>query len=216
MKKALLLDVYGTLLDLSAPVSAHLDGLGPQAARLSDMWRAKQLEYAWVANFSGNYRPFSELTERALSHTLETLGLFREDLSSSLLEAYWNAVPFGEVSLALTKLSVQEFRLIGFSNANCEMLHRALESAGLTSLLDDIWSIDRVEVFKPDKRAYQNAADRLKDTDICFASSNSWDVEGAKVFGWRSFWINRKGLPFDHTSDVIAFGDLDELAKHLS
>jgi 2-haloacid dehalogenase len=42
---------------------------------------------------------------------------------------------------------------------------------------------------------YQLAVDRLGVAagDICFMSSNAWDVAGAATFGFRVLWINRFG-----------------------
>jgi 2-haloacid dehalogenase len=30
-----------------------------------------------------------------------------------------------------------------------------------------------------------------------FVSSNSWDALGATWFGFKTFWVNRQGLPFE-------------------
>jgi 2-haloacid dehalogenase len=32
---------------------------------------------------------------------------------------------------------------------------------------------------------------------VLFVSSNSWDALGATWFGFKSFWVNRQGLPFE-------------------
>ena len=41
-------DAYGTLFDVHSAVARHRDAIGPQADRLSELWRAKQLEYTWT------------------------------------------------------------------------------------------------------------------------------------------------------------------------
>ena len=33
------------------------------------------------------------------------------------------------------------------------------------------------------------------------ASCNAWDAVGAKWFGYRTFWVNRQGLPFEAIGD---------------
>ena len=38
---------------------------------------------------------------------------------------------------------------------------------------------------------------KLKKADILFVSSNSFDVLGAKSFGFKVCWINRAGVPLD-------------------
>ena len=59
-------DAYGTLFDVHAAVRRHAAALGPDAARFSETWRAKQLEYSWVRSLAGRYRDFWTLTEEAL------------------------------------------------------------------------------------------------------------------------------------------------------
>jgi 2-haloacid dehalogenase len=35
----------------------------------------------------------------------------------------------------------------------------------------------------------------LSPREIVFVSSNGWDVSAAAWFGFRTFWVNRAGLP---------------------
>ena len=66
-------DAYGTLLDVNSAVAQHASAVGAEAARLSELWRAKQLEYSWVYSLIGRYEPFWALTERALDYALARL-----------------------------------------------------------------------------------------------------------------------------------------------
>ena len=59
-------DAYGTLFDVHAAIARHRDEIGPDADRLSELWRAKQLEYTWTLTLAGRYVDFWTLTERAL------------------------------------------------------------------------------------------------------------------------------------------------------
>ncbi|WP_292136135.1 HAD-IA family hydrolase, partial [Mesorhizobium sp.] len=45
---AYVFDAYGTLFDVHAAVRRHADRIGPDGQLLSEIWRAKQLEYSWV------------------------------------------------------------------------------------------------------------------------------------------------------------------------
>jgi len=51
--RAFAFDAYGTLFDVHAAVARHRDAVGPEADRLSEVWRAKQLEYAWMLSAAG-------------------------------------------------------------------------------------------------------------------------------------------------------------------
>ena len=64
-------DAYGTLFDVHAAVRRHAEAVGPDADRLSAIWRAKQLEYSWTRSLMGRYLDFWTLTEQALDHAFD-------------------------------------------------------------------------------------------------------------------------------------------------
>ena len=64
--KAVLFDVYGTLLDVYS-VGLRAEQMFPGAGeRLARAWRDKQIEYSRLVSMSGRYRPFWQLTRDAL------------------------------------------------------------------------------------------------------------------------------------------------------
>ena len=76
-------------------------------------------------------------------------------------------------------------------------------------------SVDAVKLYKPSPRVYQLAPKhmKLKKEKILFVSSNSFDVVGAKSFGFKVCWINRSGAPLDPlgpTPDLVV-RSFDEL-----
>ena len=54
--RACAFDAYGTLFDVHSAVRSHGAQIGPDAARLSEVWREKQLEYSWVLSLA-EHRP---------------------------------------------------------------------------------------------------------------------------------------------------------------
>ena len=81
-------------------------------------------------------------------------------------------------------------------------------------------SVDEVKIYKPSAAAYQLAARKLgvNATDIGFVSSNFWDAAGAKVFGFKTYWVNRSGATADElgvTPDatLAALTELVEFVK---
>src|SRR4051812_14324579 len=64
--KAVLFDVYGTLLDVYS-VGLRAEQMFPGAGeRLARAWRDKQIEYSRLVSMRGRYRPFWQLTRDAL------------------------------------------------------------------------------------------------------------------------------------------------------
>mgnify|MGYP005711815339 CR=1 FL=1 len=66
---AYVFDAYGTLLDIQAASHKHSKLLGENTAKVSDLWRKKQLEYTWLRSLMGVHVDFWEITRDALSYT---------------------------------------------------------------------------------------------------------------------------------------------------
>jgi 2-haloacid dehalogenase len=194
-------DAYGTLFDVHSAVRAHRDEIGTQADRLSELWRAKQLEYTWVRSLMAAYEDFQHCTGKALDWAAQATGVpLPGDLRSRLLAAYDTLGAFPEVKGVLTALKQRGAVTAILSNGTPGMLGKAVRSAGIDGLLDDVISVDPQGIFKTAPRVYATVTDRYAVAlgDISFQSSNRWDVAGAKKFGFRCVWINRAGLPDEY------------------
>jgi 2-haloacid dehalogenase len=91
-----LFDAFGTLFDVHSAAREHHAALGAKAARVSEIWRAKQLEYTWIYAGIGEALPFREITRRSLHYALEACSLDRA-IAPQLLESYQHLTPFAEV-----------------------------------------------------------------------------------------------------------------------
>jgi 2-haloacid dehalogenase len=214
--QAVIFDAYGTLFDVHSAVARHAAAAGPEAERLSEIWRAKQLEYSWVLSLAHRYEPFWLLTERALDYAFARCPGVDRSLRGRLLEAYRTLDAYPEVPHALDLLGARGLRTGILSNGDLPMLRDAVASAGLGRRLDPLLSVDAVKAFKTSPRAYELAptALGLRPGRIAFVSSNRWDVAGASSFGFRTIWVNRLGLPDEYPGldpDAVV-GSLSELA----
>lgn len=201
MHNAYVFDAYGTLFDVHAAVRRHADTIGPDGQLLSEIWRAKQLEYSWVRTLMGAYADFWQLTEQSLDYALKRVPSADPALRTALLEAYWRLDCYPEVPSVLRALKKSGARLAILSNGSREMLEAAVKSAALDEILDDVYSVDMVRRFKTDPAVYDmvTTAWRLYPDAISFQSSNRWDIAGATKAGFRTVWINRAGLPDEYT-----------------
>lgn len=198
--KAVIFDAYGTLFDVHSAVARHSDRVGPDAARLSEIWRAKQLEYSWVLSLAGRYEPFWRLTEKALDHALARHPGVDRAVRPLLLDAYRSLDAYEEVRPTLEALRARGLRTGILSNGDPEMLQAAVASAGLGGLLDPVLSVDAAGVFKTSPRTYDLVLEALgiATAEVAFVSSNRWDVAGAAAFGFAPVWVNRLGLPDEY------------------
>lgn len=198
--EACVFDAYGTLLDFNSAVMRCADEIGDEAARLSDIWRQKQLQYTWLRSLMGTHADFWQVTGEALDFSLAATGIDNPALREKLMALYRELDAFEEVRETLRALQQANMKTAILSNGAPEMLDAAVKANGLESLLDDVQSVEDVGVFKPDPRVYQMSVDRLgvAKENICFMSSNGWDAAGAASFGFKVVWINRYNQPVEH------------------
>ncbi len=210
-------DAYGTLFDVHAAIGRHRAAAGPEAERFSEIWRTKQLEYAWTLTLAGRYVDFWSLTERALDYAFARVPSVDRALRTKLLDAYLRLNAFADARTALAELKAHGAPIGILSNGTPRMLDAAVQSAGIATLCDAVLSVDAVRLYKPRPEVYALVTDRFGVTpdEVVFVSSNRWDVMGAAAFGFRPVWINRAQMPeeyADHPPIRVA-PDLSTLAS---
>jgi 2-haloacid dehalogenase len=214
---AYVFDAYGTLFDVHSAVGRYRDKIGPEADRMSEVWRTKQLEYTWVRTLMGAYRDFKALTEEALDFAAQRCGGLDPSVRTALLKAYEELDAFADVKPVLTKLKESGARIAILSNGTPAMLASAVASAGLSDLIEANISINEVRQFKTAPAAYALVSKRLgvAANEVSFQSSNRWDVAGAVKFGFEGVWINRTGAP-DEYPDLAPTRVLSGLSELLT
>lgn len=217
--KCLVFDAYGTVFDVHSIVTA-LDRIFPgQGSEVSQAWRTRQLEYTWLRSLMDRYEDFWKVTESALVATCNAMKLHvGAKTRAELMKAYLSLKPFPEVKRTLGALS--EIPKAILSNGNPKMLEDVVKNAGLEGAFSQLISVDEVKIYKPSPAAYQLAAKKMgcNAESIGFVSSNFFDVAGAKVFGFRTYWVNRSHIPGEElgvTPDALlkSLGDLIEIVK---
>lgn len=193
-------DAYGTLFDVHSAVARLGERIGPDADRLSTLWRVKQLEYSWVRSLMRRHADFWRLTEDALDFAMAAVPGVDPGLREPLLDAYRTLDAYPEVPAVLGELRRRGARLAILSNGSPTMLADATGSAGLDDLLDAVLSIEPAGIFKPDASVYRLVLDRFEVAAdaVSFQSSNAWDIAGARAFGFATVWINRTRQPREY------------------
>jgi 2-haloalkanoic acid dehalogenase type II len=145
--RAFVFDAYGTLFDVHAAVARHREAAGPDADRFSEIWRTKQLEYAWMLSAAGHYVDFWTLTERALDHAFARVPSVDRKLRTTLLDAYFKLDAFPDARAALKALKASGLKTAILSNGNPRMLQGAVDAAGLKDDLDAVLSVDSIRIY---------------------------------------------------------------------
>src|ERR1044072_129603 len=142
--RAYVFDAYGTLFDVHAAIARHRHAAGPEADRFSEIWRTKQLEYAWMLSAAGHYVDFWTLTERALDYAFARCAPVDRVLRARLLDAYFKLDAFPDARQALGALRAKGVQTAILSNGSPRMLEAAVTAASIGADLDAVLSIDAI------------------------------------------------------------------------
>ena len=100
----------------------------------------------------------------------------------------------------LKKLKEKNYKLGILSNVKPSLLNGLVNSNNLEKIFDDIFSIEKVGVYKPDSKVYDIPIKKYKieKEEVAFLSANTWDISGGGNYGYSSIWVNRNNNIFDN------------------
>jgi len=198
---ACVFDAYGTLFDVNSAAAKCKKKLGNRWESFANTWRTTQLEYTWLRSLMNKHKNFWEITEDSLDHTMETFKI-KQEMRSELLNLYKELSPYPEVKECLEGLKSKKIKIAILSNGTPDLLKKLVKNNNIQNYFDDIMSIESVGIYKPDPKVYEMPIKKYgcKPENICFMSSNTWDVSGGGVFGYNAVWVNRFNKIFDKLS----------------
>jgi 2-haloacid dehalogenase len=230
--KALVFDVFGTVVDWRASVSAEVQrlsrrtGVTVDATKFADAWRAgygpsmnrvRSGELPWTK--------LDALHRITLDHILAEFGIdaWSEADKASLNRAWHRLTPWPDVVQGLTRLK-KKFIIAPLSNGNVSLMTDLARYARLP--WDCILGAELVRHYKPDREVYQSAADilDLQPAEVMMVAAHLGDLRAAKSVGLRTAFVTRpleygpNGKPDlqpDASVDVAAKDFLD-LAQKLA
>ena len=93
-----------------------------------------------------------------------------------------------------------------------------VKSNNLDNLFDDLFSIEKVKIYKPDSKVYDLPVKKyeIEKNEVVFLSANTWDVAGGGNYGFNSIWVNRNNSIFDNldykpVNEIKNLGELKRL-----
>jgi 2-haloacid dehalogenase len=198
--RACVFDAYGTLFDVHGPMRRLAAEIGDKAEEISRLWRQKQLEYTWLRSLMGVHADFWHVTGEALDYALAQYGVGEPGLKDEIMALYLKLDAYPEVVEALEAVKAKGKLTAILSNGSPSMLESAVRHAGVERLLNSVLSVEDVGIYKPSRRVYRHAMQKLQIQEaasVCFVSANTWDAQGAAQFGFQSVRVDRFGLQDD-------------------
>jgi 2-haloacid dehalogenase len=162
----------------------------------------------------GHHQDFWICTTEALRYVATRFGLRDAALMQDLLDADRRLDAYAEVPAMLRALRETGTRTAILSNGSPMMLVEATTAAGISTLLDALLSVEAVGIFKPDRRVYALAEQRLglPASRMMFVSANPWDTQAALAAGFRAIRINRTKAPDEYGLEAAGVPSLTDLS----
>jgi 2-haloacid dehalogenase len=218
-------DLYGTVVDMQQGLTEAVTpflrqrGWGGRPEALVTWWRRTHFENSMIdALIDKGHTPYREIGQRALAYTLQRARIPHSTDDVAYLVAQIEKLrPFPDVVSALTDLK-RHYKLVILSNGDRDMLENAKPYLGIE--FDALISVQEAGYFKPHFATYRKMAEILatEPAAIMHVANHPFDCIGAKAYGMRAAYIDRRRRPFGdtpHQPDLIV-GDFSELAEKLS
>ena len=142
-----------------------------------------------------------------MSDPLDRCGITYSQADGQWLVAQCESLkPFQDVVEGLHTLRASGYKLVILSNGDPDMLKAAGPHIGFP--FDRVISVAEAGYFKPHWKTYAKAEELIGlDRSSClFVANHAFDCIGAKSYGMRSVFIDRRKRPFGetpHAADLI-------------
>jgi 2-haloacid dehalogenase len=224
--RALMFDFYGTIVDMQGGLVEAITpflrekGYEGSPGRVVTWWRRTHFENSMIdALCDRGHTPYRQIGHRAVSYVMDRCGIaYTQDEVRWLVAEIEKLKPFPDVIAALEKLRGAGYKLVILSNGDPDMLKAAGPHIGFP--FDRVISVAEAGYFKPHWKTYATAAELigLDRSSILFVANHAFDCIGAKAFGMRTAFIDRRKRPFGetpHAPDLLV-ADFAELAATLA
>ena len=213
--KAIIFDAYGTLFNVNSAAEKCKEKIGDKWEDFANYWRTTQLEYTWLRSLMNKHKDFWEITEDSLDKSMQVFQI-KSSMRKELLDLYKILSIFPEVKEVLKKLKKRDYKLSILSNGTPSLLKKLVKNNNLENFFDDIFSVEKVKIYKPSLKVYDIPIKKykIKKNEVVFLSSNTWDVSGGGNYGYNTVWVNRNQNIFDKL-DYIPKNEIKNLKQLL-
>jgi 2-haloacid dehalogenase len=224
--KALAFDQYGTIVDMQTGLTEAVTpflkrkGWDGKPTSFVTWWRRTHFENSMIdALCDRGHTPYREIGQRAVAYVMDRCDIgYTADEVRWLVSEIEKLTPFPDVVAALAKLRAKGYKLAILSNGDRDMLKAAGPHIGFA--FDYVISVAEASYFKPHWKTYARAAEIIGQdpASILFVANHAFDCIGAKSYGMRTAFIDRRKRPFGqtpHQPDLVV-ADFAELAAVLA
>lgn len=220
--KALVFDVFGTVVDWRRSVAREVEALAKQkklnvdGTKFADAWRAQYgPSMSRVRKGELPWTKLDDLHRLVLDRLLPEYGLthLSQGEIMNLNRAWHRLDPWPDAVQGLTRLK-RKYVIAPLSNGNIALMTNLAKHAGLP--WDCILGAELVRHYKPDPVVYRSAADflGLGLSEVMMVAAHLGDLRAAKAEGLRTAFVPR---PLEYggsrVPDLAADSSVDLAAK---
>jgi len=226
--RTLMFDFYGTVVDMQSGLTEALApylrarGSTLDPGRVVTWWRRTHFEASMIdALLDRDHTPYREIGQQAVDYTLDRAGIpHTAEEVAALVAEIERLPPFPDVVDALTRLKSHGYSLVILSNGDSDMLDRGVPYSGTAHLFDRVISVAEAGAFKPHVATYRMACASIgaDASKVLFIANHAFDCIGAKAFGMRTAFVDRRRRPFGNAKYLpdLVVRDFRELAEILT
>jgi 2-haloacid dehalogenase len=220
--KALLFDVFGTVVDYRSTIVKEGEGWNQRKgleidwAMFSDAWRSRyrptmdrvlRKEIPWM-----NLDDLHHMILKELLLEFDISGLSDEEIEH--LNYVWHRLePWGDAVPGLHLLK-QKFIISPLSNGNVALLTNMAKHTGLP--WDVIISPEFIQSYKPDPKVYLAAVNwlGLKPEEVMMVATHQYDLQAAQALGLKTAYVLRPlEYGYENIPDLKPTGIYDVIAR---
>ena len=226
MIKALLFDVFGTVVDWRSSVIKECIslekniGVSGDWEKLTDLWRQNYApSMDKVRNGEKKWVNLDTLHKESLIKILKELNIhgFTEDNINHLNNAWHRLAPWNDTVEGLNLLK-SNFSISTLSNGGIDLLTNMANTQNLP--WDNIFSAETFMHYKPDSETYLGAVDKLnlETQEVMLVAAHNQDLLAAKKYGLKTAFVLRSNeygpsqdfdLKADPSIDVVSSDFID-------
>ena len=205
--KVLAFDQYGTIVDMQGGLTKiatpFLEAKGWKGSPSSFVtwWRRTHFENSMIDGLlDRGHTPYRQIGHRAVSNVMDRCGIeYTQSEVAWLVSEIEKLKPFPDVVAGLETLRAAGYKLAILSNGDRDMLKAAGPHIGFP--FDHVISVQEAGYFKPHFSTYAKAAEIIgaDRSSILFVANHAFDCIGAKSYGMRTAFIDRRKRPFGET-----------------
>lgn len=194
--KVVAFDIIGTVFSME-PMRPALVGLGLPPLAL-DLLYAAGLRDTFALAATNAFAPFQSVLAGCLDELLAMHGRSASsDEKQAVLDMMTVLPPHDDAKAAFEALADAGIRVFALSNGASKTTKGLLAAAGMDRLVEQVLSVEEVQLSKPRAEVYLYAAQTagVAPGDMALIATHPWDLHGAKTAGLLAGYVAR-GMPY--------------------